>query len=79
MEDTQALHHQQQLEHQLQQLEEKEALHREMNNIAYRCLGVAQSMKDLRAVGNADVLLLSEKRLIELATEYEALRERLLK
>jgi hypothetical protein len=77
MECTQDLHHQQQLEQQ-QQLEEMPT-QRDFDLIAYRCLGVAQSMKDVRSMGNVQMLLLSEKRLIELATEYETLKARLVK
>jgi hypothetical protein len=77
MECTQDLHHQQQLEQ--QQQEEEKPTQRDLDLIAYRCLGVAQSIKDLRSVGNTSILLASEKRLIELATEFETMKARLMK
>ena len=72
MDDQQALHHQQQLEQQ----EQEEITIEHFDKIAYRCLGVAQAMKDCRQIGNVNQLLLAEKRLIELATEYDQLKKR---
>jgi hypothetical protein len=74
MECTQDLHHQQQLEQQQQEIVTKEQL----DMIAFKCLGVAQSMKDMQGMNDTRVLLISQKRLIELATEYETLRKRYL-
>lgn len=66
--------HQQELE---QMAQDPSFIKHQLDLIAYRCLGVAQSMKDLREIGNVDVLLKSEQRLIELATEYETLKGKL--
>ncbi len=74
MECTQALHHQQQLEQQQQEIVTVE----DLSMIAYKCLGVARSMKDMQGINDTRVLLISQKRLIELATEYEALHKRYL-
>jgi hypothetical protein len=74
MECTQDLHYQQQLEQQQQEA----VTISDLDKIAYRCLGIAQSLKDMRGMGNTNVLIFSEKRLIELATEYETLRKRFL-
>lgn len=58
-----------------QQLEQQQMLSIEnLNSIAYRCLGVAQSIKDCRELGITGPLVHIEKRLIELATEFETIK-----
>jgi hypothetical protein len=73
MECTQDLHYQQQLE---QQQQEEKPTQRDFDSIAYRCLGIAQTIKDCRAFGNVNALLSCEKSLIELATEYDNLKKK---
>ena len=76
----QALHHQQQLEQ--QQYEECDAplSEREYQEqsvmCARRALGAAESLKDLRDFGNNDRAVFIEKRLIQIATEFQNLKKR---
>lgn len=76
----QALHHQQQLEQ--QEYEERDAplpltsyLH-QYNSLSSKALGAAEALKDLRDCGNIDRAVFIEKRLIELATEFQNLKRR---
>ena len=64
---TDAEFHQQQLDQQQQLTKEH------LDLIAYKCLGVAQSLKDCREIGITGQLTHIENRLIELAKEYELL------
>ena len=58
-----------------QQLEQQQMLTKEhLDLIAYRCLGVAQSLKDCRDIGITGQLTHIENRLIELVKDYELLR-----
>jgi hypothetical protein len=73
MEDTQDLHHQQQLEQQ----EQKEKITiQQLDLIAYKCLGVAQAMRDLSFMRDPESFDNMKARLIELAIEFETTRRK---
>ena len=58
-----------------QQLEQQQMLTKEhLDLIAYRCLGVAQSLKDCRDIGITGQLTHIENRLMELVKENELIR-----
>ena len=73
MEDTQDLHHQQQLE---QQEQEERITTSHLDQIAYRCLGVAQAVRDLSFMRDPESFEKSRARLIELATEFDKTRRK---
>lgn len=65
---TDAEFHQQQLDHQ-------QSLTREhITSLAYRCLGIAQSLKECRELGLTGPLTHIEKNLIEIAKDYDLIR-----
>jgi hypothetical protein len=67
MDDTQDLHHQQQLD------EQEQAVTRvDLDLIAYKALGCAQAIRDYPYAFDSAI-----KRLIELANEYDNLRSKL--
>jgi hypothetical protein len=73
MEDTQDLHHQQQLE---QQEQEEPITIQHLDLIAYKCLGVAQAIRDLSFMRDPESFEKSKTRLIELANEFETTRRK---
>jgi hypothetical protein len=73
MECTQDLYHQQQLEQQ----EQEQPTMKDLDRVAYQCVGVAQAMRDIRSAGGTMQLLTMEARLIELANEFENLKGRM--
>lgn len=73
MEDTQDLHHQQQLE---QQEQEELITIQDLDLIAYKCLGVAQAMRDLSFTTSSIMFEKMKNRLVELAVEYQTTRRK---
>ena len=73
MEDTQDLHHQQQLE---QQEQEELITIQDLDLIAYKCLGVAQAMRDLSFTMSSELFEKMKNRLVELAVEYQTTRRK---
>jgi hypothetical protein len=71
MECTQDLHHQEQLDQQ----EQEEPTIENFNLLAYKCMGVAQAIRDLKNSG-IDRPETLEARLVELAEQYDRLFER---
>jgi hypothetical protein len=76
MEDTQDLHHQQQLEQLEQQEQEEPITIQHLDLIAYKCLGVAQAIRDLSFMRDPESFEKSKTRLIELANEFETTRRK---
>jgi hypothetical protein len=70
---TDAEHHQQELE---QQQQEEPITNHELDLIAYKCLGVAQAMRDLSFLTSPEPFENMKARLIELADEFETLRRK---
>jgi hypothetical protein len=70
---TDAEHHQQELE---QQEQEERITISHLDQIAYRCLGVAQAVRDLSFMRDPESFEKSRARLIELATEFDNLRRK---
>jgi hypothetical protein len=73
MEDTQDLYHQQQLE---QQEQEERITTSHLDQIAYKCLGVAQAVRDLSFMRDPESFDNMKARLIELAIEFETTRRK---
>ena len=70
---TDAEHHQQQLE---QQEQEEKITVQHLDLIAYKCLGVAQAMRDLSFMRDPESFDNMKARLIELAIEFETTRRK---
>ena len=70
---TDAEHHQQQLE---QQEQEELITTHHLDLIAYKCLGVAQAVRDLSFMRDLEPFENMKKRLVELANEFETLRRK---
>jgi len=72
---TAAEFHQQQLEQ--QQQEELPVTTRDLDNIAYRCLGAAQALRDIKKIkGDLYRAITIEQSLVELVNQYEILRRK---
>jgi hypothetical protein len=70
---TDAEHHQQQLE---QQEQEELITTQDLDLIAYKCLGVAQAMRDLSFTTSSELFEKMKNRLVELAVEYQTKRRK---
>jgi hypothetical protein len=70
---TDAEHHQQQLE---QQEQEELITIQDLDLIAYKCLGVAQAMRDLSFTTSSELFEKMKNRLVELAVEYQTTRRK---
>jgi hypothetical protein len=70
---TDAEHHQQQLE---QQEQEEKITIQHLDLIAYKCLGVAQAVRDLSFMRDPQSFENMKARLIELAVEFETTRKK---
>jgi hypothetical protein len=70
---TDAEHHQQQLE---QQEQEEKITIQHLDLIAYKCLGVAQAVRDLSFMRDPQSFENMKARLIELAIEFETTRKK---
>ena len=70
---TDAEHHQQELE---QQEQEERITTSHLDQIAYRCLGVAQAVRDLSFMRDPESFDNMKARLIELAIEFETTRRK---
>jgi hypothetical protein len=70
---TDAEHHQQQLE---QQEQEEKITIQHLDLIAYKCLGVAQAVRDLSFMRDPQSFENMKVRLIELAIEFETTRKK---
>ena len=70
---TDAEHHQQQLE---QQEQEEKITIQQLDLIAYKCLGVAQAMRDLSFTTSSELFEKMKNRLVELAVEYQTTRRK---
>lgn len=70
---TDAEHHQQQLE---QQEQEEVITTHDLDLIAYKCLGVAQAIRDLSFLTSPEPFENMKKRLVELAVEFETKRRK---
>jgi hypothetical protein len=70
---TDAEHHQQQLE---QQEQEEKITIQHLDLIAYKCLGVAQAMRDLSFTTSSTLFENMKNRLVELAVEYQTTRRK---
>ena len=70
---TDAEHHQQQLE---QQEQEEKITVQHLDLIAYKCLGVAQAMRDLSFTTSSTLFENMKNRLVELAVEFETTRRK---
>lgn len=70
---TDAEHHQQQLE---QQEQEELITIQDLDLIAYKCLGVAQAMRDLSFTTSSELFEKMKNRLVELAIEFETTRRK---
>jgi hypothetical protein len=70
---TDAEHHQQQLE---QQEQEEKITIQHLDLIAYKCLGVAQEVRDLSFMRDPQSFENMKARLIELAIEFETTRKK---
>ena len=70
---TDAEHHQQELE---QQEQEEKITVQHLDLIAYKCLGVAQAMRDLSFTTSSELFEKMKNRLVELAVEYQTTRRK---
>lgn len=70
---TDAEHHQQELE---QQEQEEKITVQHLDLIAYKCLGVAQAMRDLSFTTSSELFENMKNRLVELAVEYQTTRRK---
>ena len=70
---TDAEHHQQELE---QQEQEEQITIQHLDLIAYKCLGVAQAMRDLSFTTSSELFEKMKNRLVELAVEYQTTRRK---
>ncbi len=70
---TDAEHHQQQLE---QQEQEEKITIQHLDLIAYKCLGVAQAVRDLSFMRDPESFDNMKARLIELAIEFDKTRRK---
>ena len=70
---TDAEHHQQELE---QQEQEEQITIQHLDLIAYKCLGVAQAMRDLSFTTSSTLFENMKNRLVELAVEFETTRRK---
>jgi hypothetical protein len=70
---TDVEHHQQQLE---QQEQEEKITVQHLDLIAYKCLGVAQAMRDLSFTTSSELFENMKNRLVELAVEYQTTRRK---
>ena len=70
---TDAEHHQQELE---QQEQEEKITIQHLDLIAYKCLGVAQAMRDLSFTTSSELFEKMKNRLVELAVEYQTKRRK---